>query len=225
MVFIALMVLVLLEQGPVLFDGAVLEALESWRTPDRTAFVRGLTGLGGSTFMIPASVLVIALVFWRSRRAGAFLGLAIGGSALLNEGMKLLIDRPRPSMVLMVYQPRGLSFPSGHSQASMAFALGLLLVFWSLRMEWRNRVVAFLGLPLVVGWTRTYLGVHYPSDVLAGWCLATVWVMLCYAWFRNDHIGPFRRPPGRLPEIRESVRSSAMEPVGSVAVDGAPPPR
>jgi membrane-associated phospholipid phosphatase len=242
MIFIALLVTVLFERGPVLFDTLVLQIFEAWRTPDRTAFVRGLTGLGGHLFMIPASAVVILLVFWRQRRSGVFLFLSIVGSAGLNECMKMAIDRPRPTIVLMVYQPRGLSFPSGHSQSTMAFALALMLVFWSLRGAWTHRALAILMLPLVVGWTRTYLGVHYPTDVLAGWALATVWVMLCYTWYRHAHLRPFAerpeeptevRPPGEVPpevavaksEIIESVRSSESEPDDSAGDAPAPPPR
>ena len=213
LVFVALLVTVLFDTGPVLFDGLVLRALEVWRTPARTDFIRALTGMGNKEFMIPGSTLVVLVVAWRSRRAAVFLAAAYIGSALLNEGMKMLIDRPRPSIVLRVYEPRGLSFPSGHSQGTMAFALGLVLVFWSLRLEWRRQVLAIFALPLVVGWTRTYLGVHYPTDVLAGWCLGTVWVMLCFTWFRHDHLPPFAKAPEEIPEIREEVREPEGTPI------------
>ena len=230
LVFVALLVTVLFEQGPVLFDSIVLQGLEAWRTPARTDFIRGLTGLGNKEFMIPASVVVVLVVAWRSRRAAVSLAASYIGSALLNEGLKIAVDRPRPSIVLRVYEPRGLSFPSGHSQGTMAFALGLVLVFWSLRFEWRGRMLAILALPLVVGWTRTYLGVHYPSDVLAGWCLATVWVTACYTWFRHDHLPPFAKAPEEVPELREEVRESARSDedpteASESAAAVAPPPR
>jgi len=189
--FVALLVTVLVEPGPTTIDAGILLALEGWRSASMSLFVGRLTDLGGRHLMIPMSTVLVVGVFWRWRRAGFFLAIALLGSALLNEGMKVLVDRPRPTLVLLVEHARGLSFPSGHSQSTMAFALACFLLVFSARPRWRRWAGLLFILPLVVGWTRTYLGVHYPTDVLAGWCLAAVWVLGCWTWFRHDEWRPF----------------------------------
>jgi len=175
----------LVAPGPILFDLPLLRAMEASRTDGLTRFVRALTDLGGHLWMVPLGVATFALLFRRARRAGAFYAFAAGGSAVLNEGLKLVFARPRPSLIDPVYTARGLSFPSGHSQASMTFALALLLALWRLESRGRRAAVALLVFPLVIGATRVYLGVHYPSDVLGGWALGATWVLLCDLWLQR----------------------------------------
>ena len=216
-VFLMSVVAVWGDPGPVMLDQPVLQAFDAWRTEAKTKWVLALTGLGGGTFQIPASVLVALAVFWRSRRSGVFLAIAWGGSVALNEGLKILIARARPTLVGMVYQPRGLSFPSGHSQSSMAFALGLALVYWRLGGGRRRRVVVgLMALPLVVGLSRAYLGVHYPSDVVAGWSLGAFWVLLVDAWYERVDVR------GDIAAVTPRERSSADRLV-AVAVGSSPP--
>lgn len=181
-------------QGPVLFDASWLLAHEGWRTPGGVSTVRLLSDASGHVVMIPLC-FVLAFAFGRlDRRAGVFFAASVGGSALLNEAIKPFFERPRPTVVERVYEPHGLSFPSGHSQASMAFALTILLVISRLRPRWRARAAALLLFPLFIGWTRTYLGVHYPSDVLAGFGLAALWVLALDAWHvRVAPSGPWSR--------------------------------
>lgn len=215
-VFVTSVIAVWAEPGPVLLDQPVLEVLDAWRTEAKTKWVLALTGLGGGNFQIPACILVTLAVFWRSRRSGVFLAVAWAGSVGLNEGIKVLIARARPSLVGMVYTPRGLSFPSGHSQSTMAFALGLALVYWRLGGGRRRRVVVgLMALPLIVGLSRAYLGVHYPSDIVAGWSLGAFWVLLVDAWYeRVDVRGDIAVTP------RER---SAGDRVVAVAVGSSPP--
>ncbi len=216
--FLGLLVTILLDRGPTDIDATVLLALESWRSPTMTWVVGHLTDLGGHHFMIPMCTVVVFGIFWRWRRAGLFLAASLGGSALLNEGVKVLVGRARPTVVAMVEHPRGLSFPSGHSQSTMAFAAACFLLIWLGRPRWRRWGAVFFVLPLLVGWTRTYLGVHYPTDVLAGWCLAAAWVIVCWTWLRGDW------PPFRAEGARGSARSSESEPDASGSAADAPPP-
>ncbi|HJK93094.1 MAG TPA: phosphatase PAP2 family protein [Polyangiaceae bacterium LLY-WYZ-15_(1-7)] len=211
----------LVEDAPILFDGAWLRLHEALRGPALTAVVRGLTHLGGHEVMVPMCALVTIAAFAARRRTGVFLAAALGGSALLNEGLKMLFARPRPTIVARVYEPRGLSFPSGHSQSTMAFALALFLVVRRLEpgshAAYRKHAWGLFFLPLVVGWTRTYLGVHYPSDVLAGWTAAALWVLLVDLWYRRAPTGPV--PMDSVPT--DSVPTDAV-PTGSVPTDSVP---
>ena len=170
--------------GPVLFDAAWLGAMESIRTPTLNQTIRIITDIGGAPLMVPLSIALFVLAWKRrSRRTAAFIAAALAGSALLNEGLKNLFSRPRPTVVERVYEPYGLSFPSGHSQASMAFACTVALVAWRLKVERRKWILGVFALPLIVGWTRTYLGVHYPTDVIGGWALGALWVIALDAWY------------------------------------------
>lgn len=219
LLFAGLLMVVLFDHGPTGVDATLLHALEDWRTPSTTTVVRRLTDLGGHHFMVPFCTILVLFTAWWSRRAGVFLGASLLGSALLNEAVKAWVARPRPTIVEMVEHPRGLSFPSGHSQSTAALAVAGVLLLWTVRPEWRGRALTFLALPLTVGWTRNYLGVHYPTDVLAGWSLALVWVIGCWTWYRHRELGPFADD-----RVRGSLGSSASEPAESDSADAAPPP-
>ncbi len=217
--FALLLTVVLFDQGPTSLDAFVLRALERWRSPETTEVVGHLTDLGGQHFMVPFCTGLVLLVAWRSRRAGVFLGASLLGSALLNEAVKNWVARPRPTIVEVLEHPRGLSFPSGHSQSTAALAAASLLLLWVARPQWRGWTLGFLALPITVGWTRNYLGVHYPTDVLAGWSLATIWVVACWAWYRRRELPPFADDP-----VRGSLESSASAPDERDSGDVVPPP-
>jgi undecaprenyl-diphosphatase len=103
---------------------------------------------------------------------------------MLSTGLKMGFERPRPDLVPHATQVYTASFPSGHAMLSAVtyLTLGALLS----RVQRRRRVKAFflglaLTLTLLIGLSRVYLGVHWPSDVLAGWCIGAAWASLC--WF------------------------------------------
>nr|WP_243720352.1 phosphatase PAP2 family protein [Luteimonas aestuarii] len=127
--------------------------------------------------VVPFDILLVAgLAIARRFRDSVFAGLSIGGSALLNIATKQLYARDRPSLWESIAPESTFSFPSGHAMGSMTLALVLLLLCW--RTRWRWWVVAAMAVFVpMVGLSRVYLGVHYPSDILAGWAAATVWVL------------------------------------------------
>jgi undecaprenyl-diphosphatase len=124
------------------------------------------------------------LILQRKAHAALFVALAVGGGMLLSTLLKMGFDRPRPDLVphgAVVYSA---SFPSGHSMmAAVAYlTLGALLA----RVQPRRRLKLYLlGLAILltvaVGVSRVYLGVHWPTDVLAGWALGAAWALLCWA--------------------------------------------
>ncbi len=110
--------------------------------------------------------------------------VAIGGGELLSTGLKLFFRRPRPDLVPHGMETFTASFPSGHAMLSAIAYLTLAILL--ARVERSGKVKAFvMGLgvvtTLLVGISRIYLGVHWPSDVLAGWCIGAAWASLC--WF------------------------------------------
>ncbi len=148
------------------------------------AMMKACTHLGDKEIVLAtAVVLALILYFLAGKRrtaliflAASMLGLGVGQSA------KYLIQRPRPNVDWrLIERPHSTSFPSGHSIGSMAlYATFALLAARHLR----NRAAAALlltfgfAVPLLVGCSRPYLGVHYPSDVLAGWTLGLACALL-----------------------------------------------
>lgn len=166
-------------EGPHPLDAALMDAVVSVRTDVATLLFTGVTRLGDGWVVVLATVGGVALLALRSRLWAGFFGIAVAGAAALNQALKHLIGRVRPENPEPLAMAHGYAFPSGHAMATTAFALGLFFVVRALspRHQWTAGAVGvvFVGF---VGASRVYLGVHYPTDVLAGWALATGWVVL-----------------------------------------------
>lgn len=147
--------------------------------------------------VVPFDILLVLVLAWRRRmREGMFAGIAIIGSALLNLSTKQLFARDRPSLWASIAPETTFSFPSGHAMGSATLAWVLLLLAW--RTRWRWPVVASVAaFAVMVAFSRVYLGVHYPSDILAGWTAASIWTVSIYVLaFRGG-----ARPWGRVPAV------------------------
>jgi undecaprenyl-diphosphatase len=131
------------------------------------------------------TVGAVAYLLMARKEATALLVIAaVVGGMMLSTALKLGFERPRPDLVPAGARVYTASFPSGHAMLSAVtyLTLGALLA----RVERRRRTKAFLlatavAVVLLVGVSRVYLGVHWPSDVLAGWCVGAAWAALC--WF------------------------------------------
>jgi membrane-associated phospholipid phosphatase len=144
--------------------------------PWLTWWVFKLTFFGSVMFFIPASLLVPLLLHRRGYgRYAIELLLAMGGGLALNELLKAWFHRDRPSTAL-IYQ-YGLSFPSGHAMMSMAYygCLAWLLVQHGGRWGWAGLLLAWA---VLIGCSRMYLHVHYPTDVVAGFAGGAAWLVL-----------------------------------------------
>ncbi len=157
-------------------DQATLALLHTHATPALDALALGLSRAGGPIgASAVALALMLGLLLARQRRALAFFALAVGGAQLLNLAAKYLLARVRPLLWVSLAPETTYSFPSGHAMAAAALAAALGFLLW--RTRWRGLAVA-AGLLWAggVGWSRVYLGVHFPSDVLAGWVGSVGWV-------------------------------------------------
>jgi undecaprenyl-diphosphatase len=146
--------------------------------------MRDITSLGSTTVL---TIVTLAAVFYLimdgKRASAALVAVAVSGGALLSYVLKFGFDRPRPDLVAHLVEVSTLSFPSGHAMGSAVtyLTLGALLA----RTQPRRRIkiyvltVAVL-LTLMVGVSRVYLGVHWPTDVLAGWCAGSAWALICW---------------------------------------------
>lgn len=138
-------------------------------------------GSGVVTGLIVLVVTGYFLLAGHWRYAGLMVACSVGGGLVISL-LKGLFERPRPTVVTHIDPPGGLSFPSGHSTISAALYLTLaVLIARTLeRRRLRVYVVAVgVGMMLLVGITRIYLGVHYPTDVLAGWTVGITWALIC----------------------------------------------
>ncbi len=166
-----------------------------------------VTSLGSTTVLGIIVILVCGLFlsFRRWREALALL-LASGGGLVITTVLKDLFQRDRPPAILHAVRAINASFPSGHAalSATVFLTLGALIAHFAERR--RGRVYALAAaviLSLVVGCSRVYLGVHWPTDVLAGWCVGAAWALLWWgaaiAWERITHR---RLSTGRVARIQ-----------------------
>ena len=146
--------------------------------------VRDVTALGSTMVLTLLSIGVIGfLLIQRKYHAALFFLSAIVGALLVCQGLKAIFDRPRPGVLPELLLPSSASFPSGHTVLSAAvyLTLGSLLARMSEQKRMKLYFVVFaLLLTGLVGISRVYLGVHYPSDVVAGWTVGLAWALVCW---------------------------------------------
>ena len=146
--------------------------------PDLTAAAIALTHTGGAYVTLGLGGVAALWLWLRGKRGRAWLlGVMVVGERLTMDGLKLLVGRPRPSIDAHPVATHSSSFPSGHATNTMAVFLGIAL-FAAPAPYRRPAVIAAVAMSLLVGSTRPYLGVHWPSDVIGGWALGliAVWI-------------------------------------------------
>ncbi|MFC7737478.1 phosphatase PAP2 family protein [Roseomonas sp. GCM10028921] len=173
------------------FDRAVLLALRNPADPADPIgprwleeVARDITGLGSHVILGGLTLGVAGYLALVRKRAAAMLVLgSIGGGMAISALVKTVIGRPRPDLVPHAVEVYTASFPSGHAMLSAVTYLTLGAIIAQVEAGWRTRsYVLFLAvaITLLVGASRVYLGVHWPTDVLAGWCLGAAWALLCW---------------------------------------------
>ncbi|MCA1671781.1 MAG: bifunctional DedA family/phosphatase PAP2 family protein [Actinobacteria bacterium] len=172
---------VLARDGVALADPALLGAVMVHRTGWLTVIATGVTQLGWSP-VVYALLLATGVLVWHRQHdwRRPVLALAVlGAGQLLHIAMMDAVHRVRPPREFWLVQPYGFSFPSGHT---MTATVGYALLAWLLCRFWLSKQVVLIvlagGLAVTVGMSRVYLGVHWPSDVLASWCLGIAWLSL-----------------------------------------------
>lgn len=147
--------------------------------------VRDATALGSAIVLILLALLIVGYLCITRRFAAALLVvIATAGGEALNTILKGAFERPRPELISHLVEVKTSSFPSGHSMAGSIFYLtmGALLARTARRRREKMYLMgAAILLTVITGVSRVYLGVHYPTDVLAGWSAGTAWAILC--WF------------------------------------------
>lgn len=185
-------------------DGSLVRWVAGERTGRVTAFARELTNLGAPWLDIVFAAAVGVLLVARRPRDAGFVVLAGGGGVVLTNVIKLVIERPRPRGGLVAVS--SYSWPSGHAASSIAL-YGALAVLAARPAGRSARVAIWIGLGVLsglIGATRVYLGVHYPSDVVAGWMVGGLWLLgVTRTWVPASSTGfAGRRRHQPLPEPR-----------------------
>jgi undecaprenyl-diphosphatase len=179
----------------VAFDARVFAAMQAWHSPPMTAFVLRLTDFGDTVLVVTICAAALAFVLYRRQWASAVLILAVLAlGRLLGTVAQNAVRRVRPPQSgALITLPGTYALPSGHSITAMLLygVLGFLL--WrGLRMMWQRVLAVAVCAALIasIGLTRIYLGVHWPTDVLAGWLLGGAWLSLLaggyVAWERRE---------------------------------------
>jgi undecaprenyl-diphosphatase len=166
------------------FDHDGLRLALSLRTPRRTLLMQGASALARPDVMTILGLVGIAAgrLAPRYRAKGILLTVTLTGGGSIIGGIKYRFARERPSLIEALAKEGTFSFPSGHAFISLCF-YGMLAAWWiRARSDWLRRSVVSLaatGGILLIGASRVYLGVHYPSDVLAGYAAAIPWLTAC----------------------------------------------
>jgi membrane-associated phospholipid phosphatase len=170
----------ILEPDSVQMDAFLQADVHDDATPGLTRVMFALTEIGSPQVLAPAIPVIAALLWWRRLRHAAVVWLiATGGAAGLITVLKLHFQRTRPDLPWAFVHEPSFSFPSGHSVlAVVVYGMAIYIGMRRLARVWqRVALVAVAGAVIVgIGYSRIYLGVHYPSDVAAGYFVGAVWV-------------------------------------------------
>lgn len=171
-----------LEGETMAFDGAVRSFVQQLASPALTSAMRFVTTLGSTQVLLALGLCACLIFFAAGRKRDVLLfAVTMAGATALNVALKLSFGRTRPAAFFDTPLPTSYSFPSGHALLSLCFygALAVAVAPRLRRTEARAAVWAAAGLlAALIGFSRIYLGVHYPSDVVAGYAAALVWVVL-----------------------------------------------
>ncbi|HZN96993.1 MAG TPA: phosphatase PAP2 family protein [Gemmatimonadales bacterium] len=170
----------ILEGEVIAFDLRIRDLVHGFASPRLTSFMLAASFFAGPGVLVPAGLFAAGAFLVKGWRRGALLALLLlAGSGLLNWLLKFSFARVRPASYFDYPLPGSPSFPSGHALFA-ASIFGGLAVLVTDRMEnrWLQLLVWLIAVTLIllVGLSRVYLGVHYPSDVLAGYAVAVIWV-------------------------------------------------
>ena len=167
--------------GSTAFDRSVTSWFVDHRASWLTTVARALSTIGSQKVLVPlVAVVAIVLIARRALRPTVLLVVIWAGALELYTLAKYVVGRPRPPMHLWLTSVTSTAFPSGHATQSLSTFAALALVSAAVFLQSARRPALALAAVVAagVGWSRVYLGVHWATDVLAGWLAAACWVAL-----------------------------------------------
>ena len=167
-------------------DTAILLWLHQWANPVLDAVMLKITTLGNPEFVVVVVVFSLGWLWWRQRRLEAkVFAIACLGALILNQGLKLCFAKPRPQLWTHLIAESSFSFPSGHALGSLVlygFLAYVLAMQFPRSAHWIYSIAAVII--AAIGASRLYLGVHWPTDVVAGYAVGFLWLMVCITMIR-----------------------------------------
>lgn len=163
------------------FEETCLLTLKAWANPTLDRYMTALTWLAQGEITIPILIAIGGILVYRNEAVAALvLAIGLSGSWLLNGIFKSLFRRKRPDLWASSRRPMDYSYPSGHAMSAISF-YGLLAANLAHGLSIPLGITATLaaGLTLGVGFSRVYLGMHWPTDVLSGWVAGGIWLGAC----------------------------------------------
>ena len=164
-----------LTNNTIWFDDAVYNFLISFKNDSLTSIMKVITALSGVEVMIVLSILSLFGLIWKRKESFYVVG-TLGVSTIINLILKNIIRRDRP-ITLRLIEETGYSFPSGHAMGSMAFYGSIIVLIKNSKLDKKYKYLINCLLSLIIfliGISRIYLGVHYPSDILGGWIIGFI---------------------------------------------------
>ncbi|MCM3364900.1 phosphatase PAP2 family protein [Niallia sp. Sow4_A1] len=169
------------------FDDMIIDFIQSFISDDLTIWVERVTFFGSVSFITIALLFITALLLWRKKYALAtFFVLTNGIGALLNKLLKWFFKRERPDILPVIIE-KGYSFPSGHSMGSLIFFGSCAYLCIHIVKSTGHKIIAYVVACLfiiLIGISRIYLGVHYPTDVVGGYSIGIAYSAVCILAFR-----------------------------------------
>lgn len=161
-------------------DLRIQSVVHGYASPNLTRVMLALTWIGSPSLLLPGTAVIAAFLWWRRlHRDTVTFFIAMIGTGLLTVILKLYFRRLRPNVPWALVDEKSFSFPSGHSIVALVFYGSLLLLgLLHLRTLWERLAVSVLmvGAIVGIGLSRIYLGIHYPSDVAAGYLVGCIWL-------------------------------------------------
>ena len=163
-------------EGELYVDRVVMGWVKILHTPELTLLFKVFTEAGGVLGVGFMTILAI-ITYWLKgyKKAWLMVSASVLGALVINLSLKGIFQRDRPDFWTHFVQEAGYSFPSGHAMASAALAISLIVLMWRTRARWWV-LAGGTFYTFMVGLSRVYLGVHYPTDIVAGWCVSFLWV-------------------------------------------------
>ena len=164
------------------FDDATRAAVHQFASPLLTAIMRGFSFVGSTIALTAGTIIVVVRFAMRKwKREAKLFAITMIGAGLLNITLKLAFKRPRPVPFFNLSAPETYSFPSGHSLTSAVFFGALAAILTARIKSKRVRLGVWIvsaAMFLLIGLSRIYLGVHYTTDVIAGFAAALIWILV-----------------------------------------------
>jgi membrane-associated phospholipid phosphatase len=179
-----------LERESFAFDTSFLLWLHQFANPTLDNVMIAITQLGNPLVVIPVATMTLAILGWSRQRSPALMfSIACLGGAILNTGLKLVFTKPRPQLWHQLIVETTYSYPSGHALGSMVL-YGMIAYLLAQKYPKLTSIIYIVaaGLILTICLSRLYLGVHWPTDIMAGLGIGLLWLVICITMLKLQNL-------------------------------------